>query len=360
MEANMSDRDAADFPRQYNTLLLVVLAYSVVFIGVLFNGYYYLFHLKGVFVAGVVALLLSVFAWGIGKYIGSSPTGIKGNLPLFAMMLILSAAGVFNSLMLNLEGKRIFEETVDKASERYRDLSIYASANMRDENIESKIANVNSLAKSLAEEIRNVRNCGEGPEARKILDSIATELPGFTVLSGAGRDCVRAEEIIRAYQEQIQERLYNHQDLVKLDYRGLIKARDQIIASEKAAQIKLASIRRDISEGQGLLSLVRPRLEEVATDYQAQAISATKLSRSARAEALPTTLDMASVRDLGEWSQILNLLISRLDKSQTYIYLFLAVFADWMLVHLFALLASQRARLSPKKRALDRTVKSPW
>lgn len=358
--AGMNDRDGADSPRQYNNLLFIVLAYSMIFIAVLFNGYYHLFYVKGLFVAGVIALILALIAWGLGKYIGSSPGGLKGNLPLFAMMLILSAAGVFNSLMLNLEGKRIFEETVDKASERYRDLSIYATGNMRDEDIERKIANVNSLAKSLAEEIRNVRNCGEGPEARKILDSIARELPGFTVLSGAGRDCAQAEQIIRAYQEQIQERLYNHQDLVRLNYRGLIEARDQIVAGEKTAQNKLAGIRRDINEGQGLLSVVRPRLEEVATEYQAQAISATKLSRSARAEALPTTLDMASVRNLGEWSQVLNLLISRLDKPQTYVYLFLALFADWMLVHLFALLSAQRSRLAPKKRTLDRTVNNPW
>jgi hypothetical protein len=356
----MSDRDAAEFPRQYNTLLFIVLAYSVVFIGVLFNGYYHLFYIKGMFVASVIALILSLIAWGLGKYIGSSPGGLKGNPALFVMMLILSAAGVFNSLMLNLEGKRIFEETVDRASERYRDLSIYASGSMRDEAVENKIANVNSLKKSLVEEIRNVRNCGEGPEARKILDSIARELPGFTVLSGAGRDCGQAEQIIRAYEEQIDERLYNHPNLVKVDYRGLTQTRDQINASEKAAQTKLAEIRRDINEGQSLLSVVRPRLEEVATDYQAQAISATKLARSARAEALPTTLDMGSVRNLGEWSQVLNLLISRLDKPQTYVYLFLAIFADWMLVHLFALLKRHRVGLPQKKRSLDRTVSNPW
>lgn len=356
----MSDLDAADSPRQYNTLLFIVLAYSVVFIGMLFNGYYHLFYVKGIFVASVIALILSLIAWGLGKYIGSSSGGLKSNIPLFIMMLILSAAGVFNSLMLNLEGKRIFEESVEKASERYRDLSVYASANMRDEDVDEKIAKVKSLTKSLVEEIRNVRNCGEGPEARKILDNIARELPGFTVLSGIGRDCRQVEEIIRAYEEQIQERLYNHPDLVRLDYRGLIQAREQIVKSEKSAQNRLVEIRRDITEGKGLLSVVRPRMEEVATDYQAQAIIATKLSRAARGEALPTTLDMESVRNLGEWSQVLNLLISRLDKPQTYVYLFLAICADWMLVHLFMLLRMQRARLSPKSRVFDRTVKNPW
>ena len=268
--------------------------------------------------------------------------------------------GVFNYLMINLEGKRIFQEAADSAVSRFKELPLLAKTAMRDPVIEEKIARIQSLEVSLAQEIRNPRNCGEGPEARRILAEIAKELPGFTVLSGGTKSCQNNEEFVKMYHEQVKERLKNHPELINKNYRELVIARDRIVETEAEAQLKLESIRSEINNGGNLLLGVRPHFEQLASEYQTLALDIRKYAPSDVAEKTHPNLELASVRNLGEWSQIVTLLVSRLDKVPTYVYLFLALFADFILIYLFSLLKNHKAA-QPKRRApTSHTVNNPW
>src|SRR5262245_41826765 len=103
------------------TVFAVLIGYSVVFLSILVYGYYFLF--SGVRAAGVLlALILPAIAWGIAKVIGTSQEGIRGHIPFFVLLLTLSAAGVFNALMLRLEGPLIFKEAIDAAAARCAEL----------------------------------------------------------------------------------------------------------------------------------------------------------------------------------------------------------------------------------------------
>lgn len=356
----MSNLGSSESPRQLTTLTLIVFSFSLVFFFILANGYYNLFVTKGVILAGLIGIVLSFIAWSIGKFIGSSEEGIRGHFPLFILMLMLSAVGVFNALMINLEGKRIFQEAIDSASARYKELPLLAKDAMRDEAIENKIAKVQSLFNSLQQEIRNPRNCGEGPEARRIMKSIQEELPEFTVLSGAGADCGNNEQLVRMYNEQIEEKLMNHPLLVKGNYRELMTIQDKVYKAEQLAQLKLGEMRSEVNNGANVLSSTRPQLEELAAQYQSLALDISKYGKGDIAAKIQPNLEMNSVRNLGEWSQIINLLISRLDKLQTYVYLFIALFADWILIYLFSLLRKHRLS-QPKKRFVgQQTINNPW
>lgn len=132
------------------------------------------------------ALLFPLLAWWLAKFIGSSRTGIRGNLPLFILLLLVSAVGVFNSLMLNLEGRRIFIEAIERAHDQFDRLGGRAVGELQRGGSSSPaahIARVQNLKEALFSEIRNPLNCGQGPQARAILENLREELPQFRALS---------------------------------------------------------------------------------------------------------------------------------------------------------------------------------
>ena len=131
-----------------------------------------------------------------------------------------------------------------------------------------------------------------------------------------------------------------------------------MIQKEKNAQEKLNQIRTEINNGGNLLVDARLDLEGLATLYQNTSLELSKIDLNAK---LPASLEMNSVRNLGEWSQIINLIISRLDKPSTYVYLLLAFFFDWILIYLFSRLKEIANKLSVKK-VNERATKidSPW
>lgn len=363
----MSNSSNLEAPKQLSTLTLIVFAFSIVFFAVLANGYYILFVKNGVILAGLIGVLLAFIAWSLGKFIGSSESGIRGHIPLFVLMLLLSAVGVFNSLMMNLEGQRIFQESIDNASARYKELPILAKQAMGIPVLEEKKAKVNSLMNSLEQEIRNPRNCGEGPEARRIIIKIKQELPDFEKLSGNTLNCdvndQEVNQLVEMYKAQIKEKLYNSKLFVDNNYAEIENARNKIIQTEEVAQLKLGQLRTEVSNGtdsRNLLKNTRPRLEDLASDYQSLALDLSKYSRGDVASKVEPTLDLSAVRNLGEWSQLINLLISRLDKLQTYVYLFIALFADWILIYLFAQLRTHRLAQPKKKNVADKTINNPW
>lgn len=341
--------------RQLRNLQWVVLAISVLFACIIGNGYYNLSINRGALFAICTAVLLTSIAWGLAKFIGSSEHGIKGNAPLFVMLIILSAVGVFNALMINLEGHRIFQEAIDAATQRFREVPPVAVEALQDPKIIQQRERIEDQKVALKQEIENPLNCGAGPAARKIMDDIAHELPGFTVLSGTLGNCARAPEVAVEYLQQIDQ--LEDQYLEKSGNKALVAERQQILADEATAEDHLHQLEKSLNDGINLLTVARPAMEELASDYQGMA---AKLYRYPAGKQLKPSLDISAVRNLGEWSQVINLIVSRLDKVQTYIYIFLAGFADWLLVHLFYLLRRLRRNVQPVRADAPQTVSNLW
>lgn len=355
----MSVQQSQETSRQFDTMRWVTLAFSVFFTFVIANGYYTLFLVKGAVFALAIGGLLAFIAWSLGKFIGNSVGGISRHLPLFILLLGLSAVGVFNSLMINLEGKRIFQEAIEDASAKFKQLPIDAKKALRNGVIEAKMARVDSLKKALEQEILNPKNCGEGPEAKRIMVDIAKELPGFQVLSGANENCEGNEKLIEMYNVKIDGLLQDSDEFTKENYKELLKTKADIIATEASAQAKLDKLQSEINNGASLVGVARPQLEELASTYQKHALD---LANFAPGLDVPKSLDMQSIRNLGEWSQVINLILSRLDKPSTYVYLAIAVFADFMIIYLFSQLAALRRAL-PQRGVRPRApvdIVNPW
>lgn len=186
---------------------VIAFLYSILFFSLIASGYYLLFQ-DNVFLAITASVLFSLMAWWSARQIGLSKGGIRAHIPLFILLLLISAVGVFNSLMLNLEGRRIFVETIEDSQSRFDQVSKRAATELAKGGTSSPLARmqrVESLKAALFSEIRNPLNCGQGPEARKILASLGEELADFRPLSNPRVDCSQNVKVIEDYERKIGE-----------------------------------------------------------------------------------------------------------------------------------------------------------
>lgn len=317
----------------------------MVFFFVLANGYFILFFSKTKILAVFIGVILAALAWNLAKFIGSSKEGIKGNIPFFVLLLILSAIGVFNSLMVNLEGKHIYQETIDGAAGRFKDLTQIAKS-LENPKLEAKRLKVNGLKHMFIEELRNPNNCGQGRDAKKLAKEIKDELPLFQVLSGSA-GCKDIEKVIASYDASIDKLLLNSSEFMNADYPKILAMQNNVSKKEIEAQVKLIKLQKEISDGGGLIIQAKSELEEINRIYRDLAHQLNLFIPNDKK--FPTELEINSVRNLGEWSQVINLLISRLDNLSTYVYLFLAIFADVILIYSFSRLSNLRKALPNQK-----------
>ena len=343
---------------------LALILYSIVFIALLAYGWNFI---VGGFIHPAIswigALVMALLAWVLAKMIGGSERGIRGNKALFSALLILSAVGVFNTLMIKLEGKAIFGETIDIATKQYSLLPELAKSATANKEVSALRTRVDSLRTQLAQEITNPRNCGEGPEAAKLLSQIRQELPGFVKYSGTSRDCDNNEQLIQMYDKQIETLLYGSDVFIGANVATLEALRRRIDSEVPRELAKLDQLRKEVNSGASLIRYVRPKLEESSSAYQALTLALTSAVPSLRTgNSLAMELDVGNVRNLGEWGHLVPLLMSRLDRPQTWVYLVLSIFLDWLLVHLFSRIAALR-RSMPRKRNVGgnpAALETPW
>ena len=353
MSQKKKDRESA-----YRTIQLITLLYGAVFFLAISLGYYLLFG--GSFVGALIGVVAALIAVSIAKLIGSEEKGIGNNVPLFVTLLILSAVGVFNSLMLNFEGRQLFSAAIKSAEAQVENLGFVFTRNAPDNvrQVGNKIDYLNGLVPLLIAEILNRNNCGQGPKAGDILDTLEKELKGFKRLSqGNGNPCAHAKELATSYQELIPK-FYASQDWYTSAHYGdwLVtkeKLLDQKLGFVPEAKRVLSELQAEINNSRGphLVQSVKPALENLDSQYRAAAALVKQVladSTLQKHPALETELDLLSVRSVGEWSQLINLVLDNLGKATTYVYPTLAVFADWLMVYLFRQVRSRRVRVSVK------------
>lgn len=330
-----------DRQRAHRTAQMITGLYSIIFMGIIWFGYYLLFQ-KNILLALVLATVLALTAWFLARYVGSEPNGIRRFAPLFIMLLLISAVGVFNSLMLNLEGRRIFGETIDDSIDRFTVLESTATKALVQRGVADHVVRVRDLESALRREINNPLNCGQGPVAQKIISELKHELPGFQPLSSTGVDCSKNQKVVADYDSRIAELVdsapWNNPDLMAV----------RTNAGEQKAKLQTVAGLTQNMFAPGLLRVASPQLQNADVNYRADR---EKLARQdVDVSPIPGKLKLDEINSLGEWSQLLNLIIDRLNKISTWVYLALAVFFDWGMVYLFGLVRLNRGSKSTGSR----------
>ncbi len=340
------DREAS-----FRTIQVAALLYSILFVGLIGFGYYLLFANTPA-LGAFLGIVLAALAWSIARFLGNEDQGIKRYAPLFVFLLLISAVGVFNNLMLTFEGKKIFTEAVNNAEDQYDQLATSFSATPEKiKAVEPRVRTVFEALSNLEREITNRANCGQGPAALERINELKQLLPGFRELTRpAGNPCARLDELVQSYRESVNGLIASTPWYIEAEYGAWAIDRQRLLSANSGSIAKakqsLAEVRSDVNSSTGatLITQAKPRLEAFDTEYRQSLATVTKYVDT---KTLPRELDLLSVRSVGEWSQLPNLIFDRLDKATTYLYPALAIFADWLMVYLFALVRARRVRAPP-------------
>jgi len=326
---------------------VLLLVFSLIFFFVIAYGYFSLFLKSGVFLALVAASIGGLFAWYLARVIGSSPGGWRKHWYLFIPLVAVSSAGVYSSFMLYLEGSQVIADAANDSIAQFGTLQKTAESSLAESGATAKMNKVRSEADALFSEIRNPVNCGQGPEAQRLILDLQADLPGFKPLSNPVRNCLKNEDVIADYRGRIAELIsratWNNPDL------------HEVIASSSKSSVALDQLRSAATTNYSAMALKRTlnSFEEQDSIYRDLRF---KLSRYTDVKSLDAGLHISQVQSLGNAFKLLTLIIERADQASTWVYLFIAFGFDALMVCLFELASSNRT----SHRIRKDTLGSAW
>jgi hypothetical protein len=314
---------------------VLLFVFSLIFFAIVAYGYFNLFIGSGYFLAFLGATVMAVFAWYLARVVGTSSGGVRKHWVLFLALVIVSAAGVYNSLMLYLEGNRIVADAVADSQTRFAKLESTAEAALKESGATARSNRVNTLAEALYSEIRNPLNCGQGPEARRLIAALQRELTGFTPLSNPAQTCERNEELIDDYRERIgaltQRAEWNNPEL------------HRVLGDSSKARMTLEELRLAVTTN-FVPTMLRRALSTLEAHDSIYRDLRHRLSQQINVRDLEPGLHLTEVQSLGNAFKLPALFIERLDQPATYVYLLIAIGFDLLMVHLFQLVGANRMR----------------
>lgn len=238
-------------------------------------------------------------------------------------------------MMVYLEGGQVLADSTSGAMQNFAVIERAANTQLEANGTIERINRVNSIRDALFSEIENPLNCGQGPEAMRLIGELQRELPNFTPLSSPSRDCSRNQAVIEDYRTRtdalVARAPWNDAEL------------NSIASDANQGRATLADLQREIgrSYSPGNIQQISGILEGLQTDYQELLF---RLEEKTDASDLPQNLDIAGAQSLGNIYELPALFFSRLDEVSTYAYLLIALGFDLFLVYLFHLTTSHRVR----------------
>lgn len=330
----MNSQKSSQLSKHQSHQVLLAL-FSILFVAILAYGYLNLLRDFGWFIALILGSIIATFAWYLARVAGTAEDGTKVNWILVVPLFIISAAGVYNSMMVFLEGGQVLSDTASESQQQFGLLENAAQKELAVSGVSKQISKVYTLRDALFSEIENPLNCGQGPTARNLIVELKRELPGFEPLSSPSQDCSKNKEVIDDYRRRID-------DLV--DRAPWNNATLSGVARESAkARQELADLRGEITKSYSSSDIkqVTGIFENFQTQYQDLRY---KLGQHTNVEGLPEDLPIVAAQSLGNVYKLPALIMSRLDEVSTYVYFVIALFFDLLLVYLFQLAARSRVK----------------
>lgn len=326
---------------------ILLALFSAIFVIVVSYGYYHLLTDFGWGIGLLGGLLIAVFAWSLARVAGTSDGGIRGNWILIIPLFLISAAGVYNTMMVYLEGGQVLADTAASSEQRFGLIEDVADTQLDAAGIKKRINRINSYRDALFSEIANPLNCGQGPVARRLIAQLQGELSDFRALSSPTRDCSHNESVIQDYRGKIASLIarspWNDAEL------------NSIASEAKQDREKLAALQGELarSYSPGRIHEMTGIFEGLQSEYQDLRY---RLAKKSNVADIPPALDIVGAQSLGNVYKLPALFFSRLGVASTYVYLLMALGFDLLLVYLFQLTARNRVR----RHAIAGAIAGAW
>jgi hypothetical protein len=283
----------------------------------------------------------------------------------FIFLFLFSGYGFLTSSLLLVEGPVIVREGLSSTIEQLSALDAVAKNSLRVPRYEDIVSHVEALRAELHAEIHNPTGgqfCGVGVRAKDVLRKIAVYLPNITVLNGtdSGHSCADTaylDHLTTTYSNLIEDELQKHplaiENRVKdrADYLKLLSATvNTDVRDLQQFQITLAGVPHFIFN----LDLYHKsvgQIEKVNGDYEKMYQQLIGFV-DPRSVSLPPRISSPSLEQIASPIQVLNTIIARANRLSTYVYIFIALFADLLASYLASLvfMVHKQLQFAQKKR----------
>ena len=260
-----------------------------------------------------------------------------GTVALVAGLLglgFISSLGTANTLLLNMEGKTIYAETLDKANTHMAQLRATADTVLATPGYDRLSGKVNDAWALARKQLTTVSFCGEGANFKALLKDVEMAMgmnpEAETTLFGLGGQTMRfsTEQCkTEAVKETIAQRAKEYDEVIEKKL-----SQSDVAVREKVAdraQLK-TDIRRDVD--MVTVQLTRMQKELHATPSQSKVLEELENAssvfvkyRTALAETsqnqikdLPARLDFKMAKGLGSMSQSFGIFVSRFSEVWGY------------------------------------------
>lgn len=342
----MHSQKAAQASRHRSNQVLLAL-FSILFVTIIAYGYYHLLRDFGWFIALVFGVIIAAFAWYLGRVAGTSEDGKRINWVLVSPLFIISAAGVYNSMMVFLEGEQVLTDTASASQQHFGLLENAAQTELASSGVSRQVNQVYTLRDALFSEIENPLNCGQGPEARRLISEIRRELPEFQPLSSPSRDCSQNAAVLEDYRARIDDLI------ARAPWNNA--ALNRVATEAGAARQELADLRGVIARSYSPEDIhqITGIFDNFQTQYQDIRF---RLGQQTNVDDIPQELPIIAAQSLGNVYKLPALILSRLDEASTYVYFIIALGFDLLLVYFFQLVTRSRV----KKLGVATSLREAW
>jgi hypothetical protein len=316
--------------------------------------------------AWVIATGIAIMAVALARSIAEDRIAIQKTqqadktwMILFCLLFTISALGTMNTIFYYGEGRLLLSDALDQSRLNLNALRNEAGKMLRNPQIETKQATINRLLTNLTAEITNInggQNCGVGENARKIIQEIAQELPGFTEISGSGKRvlCVGAEQkfeaIAQKYKDQAVELMRNNTVYIASNFKDKdsflnalnVRVQEEIKKLDYAKN-SISGDGLDTTQGSESYKIAKNALESAENTYLELVQTLKTISGQQIKSNSP--ISITQIRQLGSIAQVIPTLMSRLDHLSTWLYFFVAIMFDLILIMSFSRVFKGRQRM---------------
>jgi len=334
---------------------LVLIFMAPLFFFVLVFGWHRLWlnslPLGGNFLAWPFAVLLAASAVVLAKAVAAERVKLKDPalktkagqekrakdqtwMAYLLLLFSISAFGTLSAAVYYGEGSKLIQENVDAATQCVDRLESVASTWLLTPQFDAKKAKVGALQVALVTEIKNARNCGDGPKAIGILRKLQIELPALERPSGRSASCEEMGPLVAQYEQMIGEQIRQSPEYLADHVAEKQLLRTQIADFIDKSRATLRTTGANLRSAAFGLDTARSSLEDMLKDLNTYTARGRSFSKDA--PELQCTVNMEDARALGVFSQTLPLLAGRRDRVSTYVYVMAAFTMDLLMIVIFA------------------------
>jgi hypothetical protein len=259
----------------------------------------------------------------------SSPKFTNTWKAYFAVLLLISALGTMNSLLMLFLQDSLLTDAITNTVHNLQQLQAKVDENLATPEYDKKRAKIDHLFDNFEKELSNPANCGFGAESNQRFRELQAELPDLKPLKLGSGSCRNIDALISTYRDAVSRQKDDIPDAnTKQRFQkriSMLETIKQAISDIEKLRIENTNLNKDI---------VGPKLSPAWTIYQntlgeAQLLAGTSFG-------LPSTISDPSIAGMGGILEVLPMLAKQWTNPAAYLIFLFAVLFDVLLIEFFS------------------------